>query len=277
MSEAATTGTEGTSSLLNGGDARAWLPEEYRSDSAFEGIKDLAGLAKSFKDTRAFVGIDKNDLLRLPREGDVPAEVWTRLGRPEKPEGYGLKAVEGIIDDDALGEFATKAHAAGITGKHATEMFNLYVGMVQAGQARKQAEAVEAAKTGEAELRREWGATYDDKIHAMKRAIDRFGGDGLKQAFDQAGLGGNPLVVKMFAQMGEMLGEGGLKGGGQGGMGTALSPDAARAEIATLQSDQAFVRKYLDASAEGHREAKEKMRALFAAANPGMSTTAEHG
>lgn len=272
MSEAVSTPDSGAqaggSSILDAGggapaDWRSGLPEDIRGAPALKDIRDVGSLAKSYLHAASMVGADKADLLRIPREGDIPAEVWNRLGRPEAPDGYGLKI--DAVPAEVLGSFSQIAHAAGLTKGQAEKVAGFYAESLAATSAAREAEQAKAYEANIATLRREWGPSYDDNIHAMKRGVEQFGGAALVEKFAAAGLANDPDVVKMFAKIGAMMGEAnGLKGGGQGTMGGPVTPEQARAEWASVQRDSDFMAKYM----AGDGPAVARARALFDAMTP---------
>lgn len=241
------------------GDARAWLPEAYRSDPTFEPIKDLDGLAKSYKHAQQKLGVPPDQLLRLPKDDSPDGwnEVWTRLGRPETPAGY---TFEGIEDMPGLDGFRTAAHAAGLPAKQAQALAGWY--------AKHQGEQREAMRVdAENALGKEWGAAFKERTHAARQMLDRFGGPELRDFIEKSGFGNHAGVIRMFAKVAEAMAEpGALKGGASGeqpGAGT-LTPDEARQEWQTLQRDPEWMAKYM----RGGGPEVEKARRLFALMHP---------
>lgn len=242
-------------------DARSWLPEEYREDKAFAKFKDIGSLAKGYRETVSFVGADKNTLLKLPQDEAAPewSEVWNKLGRPETPAGY---TFEGLDDfpAEALDGFRSAAHAAGLPAKQATALAKWY--------ADHQGQQREALRTdAEASLRKEWGATFDERIHSARKVMDQFGGDEVRDFIERSGFGNHAAVIRMFAKVAEQIAEPGALKGGQAGAQpgpSAMTPAEARAEIDTLRADREFMDKYFRRDAE----AVKRMRHLWDMAAP---------
>ena len=244
-----------------------WLPEEYRADPAFQSFKDVASLAKSFKDTQAFVGADKAMLLRLPKDEAAPewADVWAKLGRPEAPDKYELKGPD--AHDPALLEgFRQTFHDAGLSQKQVAKIMEAYTGVYA-----RQAEAINeriAAQANEAEqaLRKEWGAGYEKRVHAATVMIKNMGGQEALDAVNEAGMGRNPAILKLFAKLAEATGQaGGLRGGNQPGF-TTKTPQQAHSEIAAKQRDPQFFAAYTSKDHPAHDETVREMRELYALA-----------
>lgn len=245
-------------------DARAWLPEEFRGDKAFEKFGDIGALAKGYRETVKFVGADKATLLRLPQDEAAPewGEVWAKLGRPEKPEGYSF---DGLDDLPGLDAFRTAAHAAGLPAKQAAAVAKWY-----AEHQGQQRDALRAE--AETTLKKEWGAAFDERLHGARKAMDQFGGQELREWIERSGFGNHPGVIRMFAKVAQQLAEpGALKGGGGGqqpGAGN-LAPAEAQAEWERLQRDQEFMGKYLS----GNGPETERVRRLFAMMHPGTTSS----
>ena len=51
------------------------------------------------------------------------------------------------------------------------------------------------------------GANFEANVQVAQNAIEQFGGEELKQALDMSGMGNNPALVKMFAQVGRQISE----------------------------------------------------------------------
>lgn len=149
---------------------------ELRDDPSLKDFNDLPTLAKSYKETKAFVGssirppgpdasaearkefYDKlvkhaPDLVPM-RDGDAEAEklVWNRLGRPAKAEEYVFAAPDGL-DLNGLRESAL---AAGLTKKQFETLATKTVAGHQASQL--------ATQKDRDALKAEWGAAYDTKL-----------------------------------------------------------------------------------------------------------------
>lgn len=255
---AATAGTEGAAPAATG---REWLPEEFRSDPTFEPFKDLSGLAKSYKHAASLVGVDKAEVLRLPKAPDAPewGEVWNKLGRPEKPDGYELP--EGAVPEALAPGLREKAHALGLSKTQTAELAGWYA-------EQRQAEMQQLAEQALTALKGEWGRAFDDHLHAAKKALREVGGEGVMKVLDETGLGNHPEIVRMFAKLGMERGEAGLKGGTAGNMSGAMTPAEARAKIAEKQRDAEFMKAYMDQRAPTHGDAVDQMSKLFEAAYP---------
>lgn len=274
MSETATTAAPAGTEMLGGAAAAAatpatpgpldWLPETYRADPAFASFKGLDGLAKSYKDTMQFVGADKATLLRLPKDAEAPewGEVWTKLGRPEAPDGYKIEGEHGLSEDQ-VAAFRTQAHALGLPQRQAEGMVQFYAQQQAAARSALQEQAVTS-------LTEEWGAAFEDRVGAARKAAELYGGPELMAVLKETGLGFHPAVVRAFAKIGlETTEPGELRGsGGARQPGGRLAPAEAQAEIGKLHQSQDFTKAYYDRDHAGHGQAVAQMAALMEQAHP---------
>lgn len=136
---------------------------------------DASAIIKSLRDTKSYVGMDKNDLIKIPKpdkDGNVDySEVWNRLGRPETVEGYQLP------ETDFAKSIAPHLHEIGITSAQAdklVEFINKYE--EDAGKASKDSEREANLKSEEA-LKKEWGADYEVRTEAVGELVRKLAAD----------------------------------------------------------------------------------------------------
>lgn len=257
------------------------LPEDLRDDPALKDFVDVAGLAKSFKYTQQMVGADKSTILKLPGEASPPEEwnaVYEKLGRPETPDKYeidpsvwetedGGELVGVMRDENMEKEFLEKAHELGLNNRQVKELYNWQAeAMKQRSQENRQS-AEQMVQAADEVLRKEWGRAYDEKLASAHRAVNELADDKLVDLLEKTGLGNHPTMVKLFAQLGEYMGEDTTRGENGSRSGT-LTPKSALAEIEKLQADSNFMSQYMTKDAPGHRQAVEKMEQLFQLAYP---------
>ena len=227
----------------------SWLSgvdESIREDPSLADIKDITGLAKSYIHAQKMVGADK---IVLPTETADPEEwdnFYNRLGRPEKYEITTPKLPEGIEQDERMGEALNALmHKAGLTNAQAQALHDGYWEQVtnQFNEHSKEQELQLA--DWDKEIRQDFGKAYDERIDMAQRAVREFGGEELKKFLENTGQGNNPLLIKMFAKIGEKMSEANPELG-QGENQFLMTPDQARQEIARLQRDGNFMKQYHD-------------------------------
>lgn len=226
---------------------------------------------KSYRNLEKLTGVPAEQIIKLPK-GDDPAawnDIYNRLGRPEKADGYKIPVPEGDS-----GEFAKMAsqwfHDAGLTQAGATKLaskWNEYV----ASQQQTQADAAKLRDTQEvAALKQEWGADYDRHAGVVDKAAEVFGMtveqlNALKSAM------GPKAAMQFMRNIGSKLGaEDRAFHDGQSSNGfNAMSPEQAQAEIARLQKDKAFAQEFNSSDPRVRSEARQKMARLSVIAAPG--------
>lgn len=248
-------GGTGTTGEVNWRDG---IAEDLRGDPALKDFKDVGGLAKSYVETKKMVG----DGIRLPDEKDPDAqaktdEIYTKLGRPDKPDGYTAQMPnDGDIswDEDSVGQFKDVAHAAGLNNKQAQDVMNWYGGLVQAGM-KEQNEALQSAVE---ELKSDWGSSYDRNMAITLQAINKIGGPELEAELGANGLGNSPHLTKLIYSFAKNLAEDGIIPGEVAGV---TGVEEAKAKIEAIKANPDH--PYFHADAPGYKEATDEMYRLM--------------
>ena len=222
------------------------------------------------------IGYDK---VAIPGEKATPEEVnafYTKLGRPEKPEGYGIKDPDGVqINAELKTGFLSKAHELGLSAKQAQGLFGWYNEF--GGNFAKQAEgqALASQEAAVKELKTEFGNAFNERMGLASQAVDWAvenikGAEQFKEFLDSSRLGDHPVMVRLFAKIGEMLSEDGqLKGGGSGGGNAgAMTPDEAKARLTEFNANVDKMKAYQDSSHPNHKLVKEERARLYGFAYP---------
>ncbi len=198
-----------------------------------KGWKTLPDALRSYRNLEKLRGVPEDQLLRIPGKEAGP-EAWealyARLGRPEKPEEYGIEVGEGQVDLSAL------AHKAGLSVRQAKTLLE---GITEVNKGRvEQSEAQYDAQCERefGELRREWGAEADKNVMLSQRATQALGWDNETVDKLQRAMG-TRWIFEQLHKVGRGLGEHGGLLSTQPGSGFGMTQEAARVEYATWQSD----------------------------------------
>ena len=115
------------------------------------------------------------------------------------------------------------------------------------------------ASMGEAEtnLRKKWGAAYMQNIALSKKVVRQFADEKAFVELDK-GLGNNPALIEMFANIGKILSEDQLVGKAGG---LTLTPDEAQSEINKIKGDKEH--PYWKEGHPSHQEAVDRMTQLM--------------
>ena len=260
------------------GDGVDWLAkvgDDYRALVEAKGWSNGEEVLKSYRNLEGMLGRSR---VSVPEAG-AGAEEWERfydtLGRPETPEEYGFQPPEDfpaeLYDTERAERFAALAHRLGLTDDQARALHDAEVEAALERHAVVEGEIAARERAESEALQREWGRDFEAKLEAAGRAARALATETEIDALaDAVGTG---QLVKLFARLGEALGEDRLAGThGDGAVG-ALD---AKAEIDRLSLDTDFTAALRDRRAPGHRQALERWRGLHRQAYPG-TWTAESG
>jgi hypothetical protein len=237
-------------------DLKAWVQAA--------GVKDPESAAAKAHSLERMLGADRaGRTVVLPAKEDDPAwsEVYTKLGRPESPDGYKLPIPEG--GDPSFSKVAASwFHDAGIPARQAQSLaakWNEYQTKVATEQ---QAAEQAKLKVEHEALQADWGTgpSFDKQIALAKRAAQQLG-------VDEEAIGalektlGYSKVMKLFAKIGEQGAEDETVGVG-GNDALTLTPEAARAQKARLMADASWAKRYLEGDAMARADMERINRAL---------------
>lgn len=154
----------------------------------------------------------------IPDRDATDAEVasfYSRLGRPETPDGYSVTVPDGVPDRLAPGPesaparaaFLAAMHEAGATPDVVQAAFDWYYrAAAEADETSRRAHA-RAEDEAEAALRRDWGKDYDRNTALAARTLKSFGDDELTTAVERAGLARHPAWLRALARIGRATSE----------------------------------------------------------------------
>lgn len=266
----------GTEPAAGGGAAAKWYEtltdKELAADTGLQRYENVEALAKGYKNLEKRFGIPENRRIDLPEDltkAEDMRPVWTRLGAPEKVEGYieaGLKMPDGATDGDKglLKDFIENvAHKNGMPANFAKAAFDWW--------AQRGADAVKAGETaaterrtaGEAELKTAFGQAYDTRhaeIVQLLGEIDPKGEVGLTKE----NLVSFPKLAVALSKIVDMRREpGGEARTGDAGRGDTMTPAQAKAAVKTLEGDPIKGKALNDRDHAMHKDVvKERSRLL---------------
>lgn len=227
------------------------LAEDLKGYVTTKGFKDPASVVDSYRNLEKLIGV-KDKLLQVPDNlGDAKAmeEVWNRLGRPAKPEEYGIKS-----QDEKFGKwYSETAHKLGLNRNQAEALFKEYDSFVQAEQA--QVEAVSKAETEKllTDLKTKWGAAYDQNLNVAKQAAAQFGID-TDMVSKLESVMGFTKTMEFLQAVGSKIGEPDFTSGQPLKADKVLSPKQARERISQLIQDKDWSQKYLNGGVQEREE-----------------------
>ena len=243
-----------------GTDWTAALPEDARGFVRNKGWDAPADVLESYRHLERLVGAER---IALPRDENDQANwdrVWTKLGRPARPEDYRLPMPQTGGDKTFAKAFAARAHELGLSTKQARGLVDWWNSSAAGSVERieRQKRASEAAEIDA--LRDELGTAFDGQAAAARRAAELFGFDAGTLTKIEGAIG-TAAMIRRFMAIGRALGEDRIEGGADSGFGP--SADAARARIESLKADPAWTKRYLGGDEAAKAEFQRLMRAAY--------------
>lgn len=191
------------------------LPDEFADDRAMLAqFGDFKTMTKALRDNMTAARAKTDGMVKVPgaeATDEERAAFFAALGRPEKPEGYGLtkpeKLPDGVEWDEGMsGKFAEVAHKIGLTPAQAAALrdFQLsYVGEQAAASRNATLAAMEAEK---AELKKTFGDGIGKAVESAQRLAQTNGFN--PEIFDPQsanfwGVEALAFASKMAGQLGE--------------------------------------------------------------------------
>lgn len=251
---AGTTSTGG--SAATGGGNAPWFSgfenQELRGYTEQKGFKSAEEVVKSYRDLHAIHGVPAERIIKLPEDLNAPKaldDVYKRLGRPEKSDGYEIQ-----IPDGAQPDFANWAketfHGLGLSkaqGENLSKVWNERIGQMNAKFVEDQkvavAQQIETLKT-------KWGAAFEQNTAKVNALAEKLGVKTEEMDAMAAAVGVdrlNEMLHGFMEKLGVKIGEDDIKGVGSAGSGfnTILSPEAAQSKINELTGDVEWRDSYL--------------------------------
>lgn len=258
---------ETPSEVASGGSGNEFLnmiPEELRDHPSISPIKDVENLARSYVNAQRLIGADKIPMPVNPTDDDLD-RIYSRLGRPETPDGYEIKADGTILTEDLASSYADVAHKLRLTPEQAKGVLDYYRSTVEQSEGAS-AEMVEIAREETVNtLRQEWGRAFDQKVEAASRVAQEFGTSEMFdiQLADGSKLGDNVEFIKAFAKIADfrqtVTSEDTVAEMPQSNV---MTPAAAQAEIDAIMNDKTHA--YWDRkNPVGRQQAVERMQHLM--------------
>jgi len=195
------------------------ISQEFREDPNISKFTEIDALAKSYINATRMIGQDKVAVPNQNSTDDQWNEVYSKLGRPESPDQYKLDVKSEVVplDESTIKSFAENAHQLGLNNKQAQGILEYYKNSMEGSAQQAQIDTETAQANAEAELRKEWGRSFDENIKkagAVAKAnmnpeiLDM-------QLKDGTRLGDHPAVIKGFANIANLMSEDKMIGTGE--------------------------------------------------------------
>lgn len=214
----------------------------------------LPKIVQAYHAAEKRLGRPADQLLEKPKEGQDVAE-WLRqngelFGIPEKPDGYEIEKPqdwpEGADWDSELEAQAREvAHKHGIPQAALNDLVGVYAGRISGLLTSAEQELAQATQAMQEELQRDWGPQYQAKVAqaqqaasvvAEKAGLDQDAMQNLAAALKPKV--GDAGTLRLFAAIGEMMGEDTAKGLNTGGSTLGTTPAQARQQLQEMRAPE---------------------------------------
>ena len=207
LAEATTEQKEAEPKVIN---FKEVIPEKYKDEKALANFTSMDDFVKSYLSAQRLVGANKVAIPNKMATDEDWEEVYSKLGRPAKPEDYKYSFSEEEINADQLKNFNETAHRIGLLPKQAERIIKFYNEMNT--QAEVDNQKLFESKQTEAmtDLKKEFGPTYTKRLdQAKKLATETLGNEMLNNTVlkDGTRLGDSVEVIKAFSMLADKLSE----------------------------------------------------------------------
>ena len=240
---------------------------ELKGYAESKGWPDAEVTVDGYRNLEKLTGVPADQLLRLPKEGDVEGwnKVHDRLGRPAKAEDYKFPVPAG--DSGAYAKSMSEVmHKLGIPLKAAQALVAESNKLLDAGMQGAQTVRTEKFAAEAKAMNREWGAAAEKNMQIVEGVVQKFGMSdnelvALRDAMGPAG------ASKFLLAIGSKLGEDNfVTANNANGFGNVMSPDGAQARIKELKADTAWSQKYLSGDVAARKELQDLLTMAYPAA-----------
>ena len=207
LAEATTEQKEAEPKVVN---FKELIPEKYKEEKALQNFTSIDDFVKSYLSAQRLVGANKVAIPNKMATDEDWEEVYSKLGRPAKPEDYKYSFSEEEINQDQLKNFNETAHRIGLLPKQAERIIKFYNEMNTQAEVDNQKMFEVKQTEAMADLKKEFGPTYTKRLdQAKKLAVETLGNDMLNNTIlkDGSRLGDSVEVIKAFSMLADKLSE----------------------------------------------------------------------
>jgi len=217
------------------------LPEELRDDKSIGAYKTVPDLAKAMINARKMVGADKVVVPGKSATDEDWGAFFNRIGKPAEMPDYekeiklpeGVKFREGFLE--GLQETAFKSN---MLPSQVNKMIDWYVENEKSFLADQTKIAESNFQNEDLALKNEWGGAYQANVAKAKNAFKHIAErvDGAGDWVENRGMNEDPMLLRIFAEIGKLSSEDSIIGGDDG-RAKAQTPDEIKKEINTIMAN----------------------------------------
>ena len=198
-----------------------------------KGWKDLSDSLKSYAELEKQFHGDKIPLPKDENDADGWNKVYTKLGRPEKPEDY--KAPEGT-DEAMVKALSPELYKAGITQKQFDTLAKIDIARQQNAVNAENTRFTSEQTNAMQKLETEWGSKFNENIEVTRRAMRNLG-ISVDDATRMMQVGGTEKFMRLLNLAGVSAREDNAGGLGDAQLGFGMTANRAKAELASKKQE----------------------------------------
>jgi hypothetical protein len=232
---------------------------DYANDPVMKAVPDVGTLVKNYVHAQRQMGKKGFILPTKDSEGAQWRELYTALGGPGKDEyKYDMPENHGLMED-FVNAFNGVAHENNILPGQAKAVMDFYLQQVAEQEQAMANDSQQAIQESMQALQQEWGEGFEKKVGQAQQVVSTFGDEDLRAYLDSSGLGNDPKLIKLLANVGDSLNEDTFQKDALPNMG--VTPQEAKDEIDKTMSD--FGHPYHNSKHLEHQKAVSRMAKLF--------------
>ena len=182
---------------------QSWYGEGYKELVEKKGWDSPDKFLESYQNLERKLGSD----IRIPDEltDDHKSMIFSKLGKPETPDGYEYQPPEGMdIDQGLIDGFKQFAHQKNLPKDLFGDLINFEVEAAVAQQEAMEQAAEEVKQQAVEALRSEWKDNYDANFKSSKQTAEQLE---ILEDLEGLGLADHPGTIKMLHKISKKLSE----------------------------------------------------------------------
>jgi hypothetical protein len=151
-----------------------YFSDEYKP--SLSKFKDHDALGKAYLELQKFMGTDKAELIRKPKDGTPEAmnEFYNSIGRPNEAKDYQINMPEGTeFDQQALAAWQDHFHKAGLTNEQANAVIAPFLQEINAAQEKEDLQKQVEVRDNKQLLKSAWGPEFEENKNLFLNMCDK--------------------------------------------------------------------------------------------------------
>ena len=218
---------------------QAWSPIElsksvqssFLADPSLSKFKTVDDLAKAYQNANKLIGKRVQDLLP-----DEIKALNIKAGAPASKDEYDFKDT-GVPEEDAA-KYKDILFNLGVPKEAAREFIKWQEQETTSRIKLEEQSMLVEAKQNISSLKEEFGSSFNERIAIANKAVNYLGGEELRKAIEDAGLGTHPAIIKALVKAGSFLQEGTLPAPSSKPVG--MTPSEIDASIKSFMSSERY-------------------------------------